>query len=97
VSRFGGDEFLALLTDLSDEREALDIAMRIRDEVARPIHINDTDLEIGCSIGVAIHSLDLNLVDAATLIHNADLAMYHAKHHGGSNGVQYFDPAMVAA
>jgi diguanylate cyclase (GGDEF)-like protein len=96
VSRFGGDEFLALLTGLSDERQALEVATRIREAVAQPIHVNGTDVAVGCSIGVAVHSLGIELDDAATLIHNADLAMHHAK-HSGHNGVEYFDPSMAAA
>jgi diguanylate cyclase (GGDEF)-like protein len=95
VSRFGGDEFLVLCTDLEDEEQANHVAKRIQEAVSRPFEIDGLELSVGCSIGVALHSVEIDNVDAATLIHNADLAMYRAK-QGGRARVESFDPTLTA-
>jgi diguanylate cyclase (GGDEF)-like protein len=82
VSRFGGDEFLALCTALEDESQALQTAARIHDALSRPFRVSGTELTIGCSIGVAMLSVKSTRTDAAALIHDADLAMYRAKRDG---------------
>ena len=90
VSRFGGDEFLVLCADLSDERDAVTAADRIREAVSRPIEVDGHTVSVGCSIGIALY--DERAGDAATLIHQADLAMYRAK-QAGKGQVQQYEPA----
>jgi diguanylate cyclase (GGDEF)-like protein len=89
VSRFGGDEFLVLCKGLVNEQDAVTVADRIQDTVARPFEINDLTVSVGTSIGVA--TFDEGVVDAAALVHNADLAMYRAK-QGGRGRVARFTP-----
>jgi diguanylate cyclase (GGDEF)-like protein len=96
LSRFGGDEFLVLCTELQDGRQATEIANRIQDELARPFEIGEHELTIECSIGIALRGTDDEKIDAGTLIHNADLAMYRAK-QGGRDRVELFDPTLVPA
>jgi diguanylate cyclase (GGDEF)-like protein len=96
LSRFGGDEFLVLCTELQDGHQATQIANRIQHELARPFAIAGQQLTVGCSIGIALHWVDQDRIDAGTLIHNADLAMYGAKQRGRAR-VELFDPTLVPA
>ncbi|RMG51669.1 MAG: EAL domain-containing protein [Gammaproteobacteria bacterium] len=80
VSRMGGDEFLLLLTDLEAEEQAGDIAARVMEVVSRPSRIGDYEINITCSIGVALFPRDG--LDSERLIKNADLALYEAKRRG---------------
>jgi diguanylate cyclase (GGDEF)-like protein len=96
LSRFGGDEFLLLCTELQDEHQATQIANRIQDELGRPFEIAEQELMVECSIGIALHWVDQARIDAGTLIHNADLAMYRAKQRGRAR-VELFDPTLVPA
>jgi diguanylate cyclase (GGDEF)-like protein len=96
LSRFGGDEFLVLCTELRDEQQATQIANRIQDELSRPFTIAQRQLEVECSIGIALRRADDEKTDAGTLIHNADLAMYRAKQRGRAR-VELFDPTLVPA
>jgi diguanylate cyclase (GGDEF)-like protein len=96
LSRFGGDEFLVLCTELEDDRQATQIANRIQDQLARPFTIAQHHLAVECSIGIALRRADDEKIDAGTLIHNADLAMYRAKQRGRAR-VELFDPTLVPA
>jgi diguanylate cyclase (GGDEF)-like protein len=96
LSRFGGDEFLLLCTELQDEHQASQIANRIQDELALPFEIGEHELTVECSIGIALHWFDQDRIDAGTLIHNADLAMYRAKQRGRAR-VELFEPTLVPA
>jgi diguanylate cyclase (GGDEF)-like protein len=96
VSRFGGDEFLVLCTNVTAECEVMSVADRIRNLVAQPFELEDgLQVTIGSSIGVAVFDDD-HILDPAALIHNADLAMYKAKKSGKGRVVR-FDPAMAQA
>ncbi len=80
VGRYGGDEFVVICEDLPSAAEALVVAERIRDEVARPAQIDGTEVHVGTSIGVALTARE----DEGTgeLIGRADAAMYEAKARG---------------
>jgi diguanylate cyclase (GGDEF)-like protein/PAS domain S-box-containing protein len=93
VSRTGGDEFVVLLSDLEQMKEVTDLATRMLQTVANPHSIDNHDLHITTSIGVSIYPDDG--LDAATLIKNADTAMYQAK-DGGRQCYRFFTPAMNA-
>ena len=80
VARYGGDEFTFLLEDLGDERDVAAIAQRISDSAALPFRISDADVTVSVSIGIAIVSDPT--IAAATVIQQADAAMYRAKQHG---------------
>jgi predicted signal transduction protein with EAL and GGDEF domain len=80
VARFGGDEFTFLLEDLGDEREVVAIAQRISDSAEAPFRLDDAQVTVTVSIGIAI--VADSAVPAETVIQQADAAMYRAKDHG---------------
>ena len=80
VGRIGGDEFVVLLGDLSDADSGLRIAEKIKFSFAQPFRINDRELAVSCSMGIALYPGDGD--DEATLTKSADQAMYRAKDAG---------------
>ncbi|MGU7780006.1 bifunctional diguanylate cyclase/phosphodiesterase [Burkholderia sp. PU8-34] len=91
VGRLGGDEFLAILQDC-DVRRATHVATRLLQAMYEPIVINskhDTGITISASIGISIYPHDGQ--DTDTLLRNADMAMYQAK-HAGRNQVHFYAP-----
>jgi diguanylate cyclase (GGDEF)-like protein len=81
VSRYGGDEFLYLLTPLHEERYMAMIAAKIRAAIQAPLDLRMHDVDVSpcleASIGIAVFPKDG--VSAAALIKRADEAMYGAK------------------
>lgn len=77
VSRFGGDEFLYLLTEIDGGQDAMPVAQAIADAIQLPVEVSIGALKIGVSIGIAIFPKDGTSVSA--LIKSADRAMYKAK------------------
>lgn len=80
LARFGGDEFVLLLPDLTAPGEAEEIAERILDQLAKPHQIDTNELYISASIGIATNSADQ--VHPEKLLQQADMAMYKAKQQG---------------
>ena len=91
VGRFGGDEFI-LACEAKDRRTVEELAMQIRDEINRPMRLDEGRLEITGSMGIAVLPDDGEDID--TLMQGADLALYHAKVNG-RNQVSFFDPSMT--
>lgn len=89
VSRVGGDEFVLILSDLTGAQQCTLILDRILEEIAEPIQVGNTDLEVNASIGVTLFPEDD--ADADILIRHADQAMYWAKEEG-KNCYHLFDP-----
>jgi diguanylate cyclase (GGDEF)-like protein/PAS domain S-box-containing protein len=92
VARLGGDEFTVLLDGVSDAREASQVAERVQLTLRAPFLIEDRELFIDASIGIA-------LADAGAppenVLRDADVAMYRAKAEGkGRHAV--FDGRMHA-
>jgi len=83
VARLGGDEFAVVLPQLADTLEAQDIAQRIVTALARPFLLQNQQLFVSASVGIAAFPDDGG--DAATLLKSADTAMYSAKHSGRNN------------
>jgi diguanylate cyclase (GGDEF)-like protein/PAS domain S-box-containing protein len=81
IFRFGGDEFVVLATDVSDDDEALRIANRLRESVAQPVMLEGESFSVRCSVGVVRATPGTNAVE---LIRDADTAMYEAKRNGKS-------------
>ena len=88
--RLGGDEFILLLCGV-DAAEAATRAQRLLAAVAAPCRIEQYDLNLSASIGVAIYPDDG--ADLDLLLQRADMAMYSAK-HAGRNGYRLFAPRM---
>ena len=80
VARFGGDEFTFLFEELAGEREAVLIAERIGQTVRRPITLDEREVEVTVSIGIALVGEPSVLPDS--VIRDADAAMYRAKELG---------------
>jgi diguanylate cyclase (GGDEF)-like protein len=92
TARIGGDEFVVLVTDLSDEASAVATAERIlAGAVATPVLLGDDTHTIRASIGVATVRPGET---PKALLRRADIAMYRAK-HVGTHGVQVHDPSMI--
>jgi diguanylate cyclase (GGDEF)-like protein len=80
VGRFGGDEFMVLLTDCPDRTQAAAIAQKLIARLSEPYTIQDLRVTIGASIGIALFPGQSR--DAEALIALADTAMYQAKRDG---------------
>jgi diguanylate cyclase (GGDEF)-like protein len=94
VARAGGDEFIIVLGDIAQAADAATISGKVLGELSRPFHVEGNQLDISCSIGISVFPDDGR--DVATLMINADKAMYHAKKTGRSN-YQFFAPEMGVA
>jgi len=91
VARFGGDEFVVLLTPCDGERQAASVAARIVDAFAVPFLIGDELHAVGSSIGISLYPRDG--LDAETLVRHADIAMYVGKNEGKGQ-YRFFDPSL---
>ncbi|AHB88500.1 diguanylate cyclase/phosphodiesterase (GGDEF & EAL domains) with PAS/PAC sensor(s) [Thermosynechococcus sp. NK55a] len=91
VARIGGDEFVILLDDISDNNDALGVCDRIHSELNKPFVVNDQPIALRVSIGVATRSAHIE--KAENYLRNADIAMYRAKLAGG-NRYQVFSEDM---
>lgn len=84
ICRHGGDEFLYLLVQISEEKDAAMIAKKLISAIQEPCEIRVADasvrVDIGASIGIAISPK--HGVDAESLVGSADAAMYEAKRSG---------------
>jgi diguanylate cyclase (GGDEF)-like protein/PAS domain S-box-containing protein len=91
VSRQGGDEFVVLLSEIAHAQDADVCAEKILSMLSTPYSIDQHDLYVTASIGIATYPDDGTDVD--TLLKHADFAMYSAK-GSGRNSYQFFKPAM---
>ena len=82
VARLGGDEFVLLAPGLSGEQEALALGQRVLDGLREAFDVVDVRLEVGASLGVAVHPAHGEHVDQ--LLQRADIALYGAKVERGS-------------
>ena len=80
VARFGGDEFVILLTQVSKVEDVSAVLNSITQAFSAPYKLGERLINLSASIGVSLspHNSD----DSATLIRYADMAMYQAKHSG---------------
>ncbi|MBF0186737.1 MAG: diguanylate cyclase [Magnetococcales bacterium] len=80
VARLGGDEFTAILQDVGNDTDAAGIAMRILEQLNLPFILEEEEVFISGSLGVALYPQDAQDVDS--LLKNADEAMYRSKKAG---------------
>src|ERR1043165_9371475 len=83
VGRVGGDEFVLILNDQSNEEIIYRAMQRIAAKVSEPITIDGKELYVTSSAAISLYPQDVRDVD--TLLKNADAAMYRAKEHGRAN------------
>jgi diguanylate cyclase (GGDEF)-like protein/PAS domain S-box-containing protein len=98
IGRLAGDEFAMFIDDLPadvDNRASIgSLARTLLDEISRTFYVNQQEVYLTASVGVAICPYDAeNVID---LIRNADAAMYHSKQNGG-NSCAFYVPEMNAA
>lgn len=89
VSRFGGDEFVVLLDSVNKTQSVLNLAESIRLRVSETANIDDLNLQVHLSIGVAIYDVTHG-DDQSSLLNKADKALYDAK-ASGRDAVKLFD------
>ena len=77
VSRYGGDEFVILLTELERGDDAAVVAKKLVRAVSGPHRVGTRDLTVTASIGIALYPD--HAADAESLVVRADCAMYDAK------------------
>ncbi|MGZ5074103.1 MAG: bifunctional diguanylate cyclase/phosphodiesterase, partial [Usitatibacter sp.] len=93
VARLGGDEFAVILENLEDDDDegAQQVAEKMIAAMGAPMLIDNQHLSTSCSIGISLYPADGK--DSATLMKNADVAMYYAKEKGRNN-YQFFSAEM---
>ncbi len=87
VARQGGDEFTLLLPYPAAEQDAEVLACQIVSEVSQPFALSSGDVQVSCSVGISFFPEDAD--SPLTLLKNADVAMYDAKHHGRNTYKRY--------
>ncbi len=92
VFRLGGDEFLVLLTDITDRQQVAQVAQRISRSLATPFPCGQIELQISASIGISIAPHDGSDLD--TLFNAADSAMYAVK-EAGRNHWQFYSAELA--
>jgi diguanylate cyclase (GGDEF)-like protein/PAS domain S-box-containing protein len=87
VGRFGGDEFVIVLTEQTDDAGVIRVIRRITEELAVPIEVAGITHTLTPSIGHCRYPKDGR--DAESMLMRADLAMYQAKRQGRNRAVAY--------
>jgi diguanylate cyclase (GGDEF)-like protein/PAS domain S-box-containing protein len=94
VARIGGDEFIVVLPDIENALSVAGVTSKLKHILADSYRVGQYTLYATPSIGIALFPADGT--DAATLLKNADAAMYHAKAQGRNN-FQFFSEDMNIA
>lgn len=89
LARIGGDEFVLILTEIRDEKIAINIAKKLLDCVAKDFLIENKKLRVTLSIGISFFPKN----GSDLLVEKADAAMYYVKTHG-KNNFKLFDDGM---
>jgi len=81
VARLGGDEFVILLAEVAEPDDVGLLAAKILRSLSEPHQIDGREVTATASLGISLNPKDSD--SGATLIRNADIAMYRAKREGG--------------
>jgi diguanylate cyclase (GGDEF)-like protein/PAS domain S-box-containing protein len=92
VSRFGGDEFVILLEELTSAREAIQAVLRIRKALGVPLSLDGHDIQLTASLGITLGAQESDTPE--DLLRNANLAMHQAK-KAGRNRFKVFTKTML--
>ncbi len=87
VARVGGDEFILLLENIYDVKNAAVAAEKLMLAFNEPFKLQGQEIHVSASMGISIYPRDGQ--DASMLLRNADSAMYRAK-EGGRNNYQFY-------
>ena len=91
LARIGGDEFVAVLTDLADSNFCLPMLKRLLAAACQPFQLGDLTLQVSASLGVTFYP-QAEVMEPDQLLRQADQAMYQAK-QTGKNHYHLFDAA----
>ena len=89
VARMGGDEFVVVANNINGHDEAMEFAERILPWLRQPYTIDDSQIELSGSVGVALATPGMS---THNLLQMADHAMYEAKRAGRNQAVAYHTP-----
>jgi diguanylate cyclase (GGDEF)-like protein/PAS domain S-box-containing protein len=92
VARFGGDEFMVLMTGVASIADVEDVAQKLLLAIQATVDVDGRPLSVTPSIGIALYPGDADTADE--LIRHADTAMYLAKARGRAH-YRFFDPSMA--
>ena len=92
LARLGGDEFMVIVEDFEESQVLGRIAQKLCDAVAHPIKVEDHDIYVTSSIGIAVYPDDSD--DPDELLKHADVAMYRSKELG-RNTYQFLDASLA--
>lgn len=91
IARWGGDEFVILVTGELNEGQLTKIGLKVLDAMRVPVDLNGRELKIPTSIGISVTH---HTIEAQQLIQQADIAMYFAK-EAGRDTYKLFEPEMA--
>ena len=80
VARIGGDEFVVVLNNIKNKEDIKKILTSIKNKLSKPVIIEDNDIEVTFSAGIAIYPDDS--IDNDEILQLADIAMYESKKEG---------------
>jgi diguanylate cyclase (GGDEF)-like protein len=92
VARIGGDEFAVILTNTTTADDIARVAENLVRVGAKPFDTGRAPARVGFSIGICMIPQDA--ADMEKALHNADLAMYHAKQLG-KNTYRFFSEGIA--
>jgi diguanylate cyclase (GGDEF)-like protein/PAS domain S-box-containing protein len=95
VSRIGSDEFVVLLDKVKNVEEAREAGDRLASELSMPIRLGANTVIPSVSVGILCATVEYS--DPSELLHDADLAMYHAKAEGKNRRVIFDAPLRAAS
>jgi len=92
LSRFGGDEFVFLFSNVQSQLTIENTMKRIHEILQKPFMLSNYEVYTTASIGIAVYPDDA--IDSEMLLRNADIAMYDAK-KSGRGRYSFFDSDML--
>ncbi len=94
IARIGGDEFVAMLGNISQVEDVMAIAVKMQKVLEEPVIHEQHEMRISVSIGISMSPEDG--MEMAELMRKADVAMYQVK-DAGRNGYQFYTEHMQAS
>jgi len=91
VARIGGDEFAVIIENLTKAEDAVIATQRLLEGLAQPLDLEDGEIAVTATVGVAMFPGDADSVDA--LLQKADIALCHGREHQ-RNTCQFYAPDM---
>ncbi len=95
ISRFGGDEFTFILSDLVTPENAAIAARRINDSFTEPFTLDGQDIYLSVSIGIAVYPQNANTLDG--ILHCLEKSLEYARQAGGNTFRFYSDTMNVTS